>query len=316
MMPQLPEGFTVEVVADGLDGPTQLAVLPDGRLAVAQLNGREGAATGQVVALDPDGGAPEVLVEGLVTPTGVAVLDDELWVMERRALSRGPVTGGERAVVLAELPFNGRSEGALTVLDGTLLYDTSGELVGDEVTDGSGVLWSLAPPAPGGAVEPEVVATGFKHAYARTVDGDGTIWQTEVVDGPFDGRQASDELVAVVPGTDGGWPRCIDDRVPVADNGGTDAACATTARPHALFGEGATPTAVAVAPWADGELLVALWNDGVVVRLPRAGGDGPVEAEPFLTGIDHPQDLLVDGDRLLVTDHGGGRVLAVTADRG
>ena len=36
-------------------------------------------------------------------------------------------------------------------------------------------------------------------------------------------------------------------------------------------------------------------------------------ATTFLTGIEHPQTLVSDGDRLLVVDFGGGRILAVTA---
>jgi hypothetical protein len=33
----------------------------------------------------------------------------------------------------------------------------------------------------------------------------------------------------------------------------------------------------------------------------------------FLTGVRHPQHLLALGDRLLVVDHAGGRILAVSA---
>ena len=307
----VPDGFEVTVLVDGLDGPTQVVEAPDGRLLVAQLNGGERDGTGQVVAVDP--AAPdgrEVLVDGLRTPTGVEVLDGELWVMEQRTLSRGPLTGGDRRVVLDDLPYNGRSEGTLTAVDGALLYDTSGALADGEVVDGSGVLWSLVP-----GEDPTVVAGGFKHAYARTVDADGTLWQTEVSDGRFDGGPAPDELVAVVPGGDGGWPRCIGDRQPVVEQGATAATCAGALPSHALFAPGATPTSVAVAPWDPEVLLVALWADGEVVAVPR-GGAAPVAAAAWLTGIEHPQHLLAVEDRLLVVDHGGGRILAVERTAG
>nr|MBA3984531.1 hypothetical protein [Acidimicrobiia bacterium] len=45
-------------------------------------------------------------------------------------------------------------------------------------------------------------------------------------------------------------------------------------------------------------------------------GDGPVRPETFLTGIERPQHLLADGERLLITDFEDGRILAVTAAEG
>ena len=152
---------------------------------------------------------------------------------------------------------------------------------------------------------------GFKHAYARTFAADGTLWQTEMSDGSYDGQPAPDELLAVEPGDDFGWPQCIGDRTAVAEYGGTTERCAGTPRSHALFAPGATPTSVAVAPWDPDVLLVALWNAGEVVAV-AADAPAPVEPTPFLTGLAHPQHLVADGDRLLVVDFDGGRVLAVT----
>lgn len=307
----VPDGYSVTEVRSGLRGPTQIASLPDGALVVAQLNGGEGAGTGQVVRVVAESDEEiRVLFDGLAKPTGVAVLGEELWVMEERALSRGPIKGGELEPVLTNLPFNGRSEGTLTVApDGRLLYETSGSIVGTSAAEGSATLFALTP---GG--EPEVLAQGFKNAYARIYDDAGTLWQAEMSDGSYDGDPAPDELVSVSPGDDFGWPRCIGDGQPVAFYGGTDELCAATPPSHALFDPGATPTSVAVAPWDGDVLLVALWNEGRVVSVPRTPGDGPLRAETFLTGIVHPQHLLVVGGRLLVTDFDNGRILAVTAD--
>jgi len=303
-----PEGFTVTEVVSGLSSPTQIALAPDGGLLVAQLNGGEEDDTGQILLVDPTGdGEPRVLFDGLRKPTGLAVLGDEVWVQQERSLWRGPLAGGDLEVVLDDLPFNGRSEGTLTTLvDGRLLYETSGDLLDGQVVAGSGTLWALAP---GGT--PEVFATGFKNAYGRTVDVDGTVWQTEVSDGTFDGAQPPDELNAIGPGDDAGWPACIGDRLPVIEFGGTDASCAATVRPKAVFAPRATPTSVAIAPWDPDVLVVALWNEGRVVTLPRAGNGAPVEASTFLTGLARPQHLLADGDRLLVVDFDAGRILAV-----
>jgi glucose/arabinose dehydrogenase len=304
-----PEGFSVSEVVTGLEGPTQIANAPDGRLLVAQLNGGESDGTGQILAVDLEGQAGrEVLFSDLDKPTGVEVLGGEVWVMEQNRLSRGPLEGGELEVVLDDLPFNGRSEGTLTVTaDGELLYDTSGRLASGEPVDGSGTLLSLRP-----GEEPVVVATGLKHAYARTFDEEGNLWQTEVSDGTFDGEPAPDELMLVEPGDDFGWPRCVGDRTPVAERGGSEAICRSAAPSHALFPPGSTPTSVAPAPWDPDRLLVALWNEGLIVGVSRSAVP-PVEPEPFATGIERPQHLLVDGDRLLVSDHGGGRILAIAA---
>lgn len=306
---EVPDGFEVSELVSGLSGPTQLQVLDDGRFVIAQLNGGEDDGTGQILVLDPDDdGEADVLYDDLTKPTGVAVIDGEVWVMEQRRLSVGTLEGDPLDVVLDELPFNGRSEGSLTVdPDGRLLYDTSGTLDGTGAAPGSATLWALTP----GDDEPEVLATGFKHAYAHTFDDDATLWVTEISDGSYDGEPAPDELVAVEPGDDFGWPQCVGDRQPVDFYGGTPERCDETPRSHALFAAGATPTSVAVAPWDRETLLVSLWVDGEVVAVP-INGDEPVESTPFVTGIEHPQFVIADGDRLLVVDF-DGRILSVEA---
>lgn len=305
-------GFTVAEVVDGLRGPTQFDVLPDGRLLVAQLNGSENESAGQIVVVDPQaaGTEPEVWFSDLDKPTGVAVVDGEVWVMERRRLLRGSIGGGELATVFDDLPYNGRSEGTLTATaDGRMLYNTSGRKSGGVVQTGSGELLAVNPLT----LEVETLARGFKHAYARVFASDGTLWQTEMTDGTFDGAAAPDGLMIVRAGDDFGWPRCVGDRRPVAEFGGTEMLCDVLPRPHALFAAGATPTSVAIAPWDDNVILVALWNEGRVVAVPADSTDQPVEPMfDLLTGIEHPQHLLAVGEVLYVGDFGGGRILQIS----
>ena len=323
----VPDGYEITEVVSGLDGPTQVQVLDDGRLLVAQLNGDEGKPGGQVLIVDPATGERVVIADDLVSPTGVAAIGDDLWVMEQRRLSRGSLTSGDLETVLDDLPFNGRSEGTLTPLDdGRLLYHTSGSISSGRATEGSGTLWVIdAGAVAGGApADPQPVATGFKNAYARVVSPDGTLWQTEVADGTFDGEPAPDELVAV-PATaleadtsgrpadpaDGGWPRCVGDRLPVAQFGGSDEGCAGTLAPSIVFDPGVTPTSVAFSPWDDGSLLVALWNDGKIVSVPDDASNSSPEPVTWMTGVDNPQHIVADGDRLIVVDFAEGRILAV-----
>jgi glucose/arabinose dehydrogenase len=307
-------GLVVELLADGLDGPTQLVVLRNGDLIVSEIGGAEDGGLGRVLRLaGRDLALRTPLLEGLSKPTGIAVVDDQLWVMEQRRLSVGPLEHtSDRTVVLDDLPFNGRSEGTLTV-DANLgvLYDTSGSRRADrpaELVTGSGTLWSIASPT----AEPAIVASGFKHAYAHVIDADGQLWSTEMSDGRLDGAVPPDELVRVTTGDDFGYPLCVGDRDPVAELGATNETCAATPRSHALFPPGATPTSVAVAPWDPDVLVVALWNRGEVVAVPRSEAGRPHVPEVLLSGVGAPQHLVADHDRLLLTDFAGGRILSIT----
>ena len=306
-----PGELRVAVLVTGLDHPTQIA--PDGRggWVVAELNGTEGGGTGRVLRYPELPGEPTVVVDGLLAPTGVAVDGDAVWVMERRTLSRvGLDPPHARTVVLDELPFNGRSEGSLTAVEGGgVLYDTSGRREGNGLAPGSGSLWFIAAPD----AEPALVATGFKHAYAHAATGDGRWYVTEIADGRLDGEVPPDELVVVGEGADAGYPRCVGDRTPIAEVGATAADCADTVRPLALFEPGATPTSVATAPWDPDRLLVALWNRSAIVAVDRSDDGVPHRPEIVLEGLGRPQHLLADGERLLVTDFDGGRILEVTS---
>ncbi len=307
--------WTATVLHDGLDGPTQLAVGPDGAWFVAQLAGGENDGDGQVVRLDPGDPAGSaqgdriVVLDGLDKPTGVAVFAGDLWLMERDRLIRSELDGSQRRTVVDELAFNGRSEGSLTVDGDRLLFTTSGRLSTrtDRPVDpkeSSGVLWSIDADE---QVEP--VAWGFKHAYSQVRSADGTLWTTEIADGQYDGQAAVDELVAVGGLVDHGWPRCVGDNRAVDEFGGSAQVCDGVPRPHALFEIGATPTSVAVPPWDPTTLVVALWVSGDVVVVstdPELIGAQPVVV---FDGADHPQDLVADGERLLLVDHGAGEII-------
>ncbi|CAN5424871.1 hypothetical protein BH23ACT9_BH23ACT9_18800 [soil metagenome] len=312
-------GLEVTTLLEGLRGPTQIAMHPDGRLLVAEIGEGEGTPTGTVTAIDlDDPSSREVLVAGLDTPTGVTVAGGALWVMERTRLVTAPLTGGAVTVIYEDLPSNGRSNGTLTTLaDGRLLFDTSGRRMGFDAAPGSGVLWAIDPTdAPEGSPDAGYgtpLLAGMKHAYAVAELDDGRLAVTEMSDGRFDGSPAPDELMVIDPdrsaGLTGGWPRCVGDRIPVVEFDGTAEECAATIGSVGLFEPGATPTGVAIAPWDASIALVALWTRGTVVAVPLAGAaaDGEVQ----VSGIDTPQHLLVDGDRVLVTSHGDGLVLAL-----
>ena len=321
-----------ELLAD-LNGPTQITVGPDGDWWIAVLGGSENEGAGQILRVDPDrpDEPPIVVIDQLDKPTGVAIFGslgtEELWVMERDRLTRGPLDGSSRTVVVDNLPTNGRSEGSLTVDNARLLYDTSGRLadgdgtdgkgVAGVVVDGSGTLWAVNRNG-----EITVVAEGFKHAYAQTRSVDGRLFTTEINDGRYDGKAPNDELIVVDEGQHHGWPRCApidgEDNVPIAEYGG-DLACGTAPAAHVLFPAGATPTSVVIPPWDPTRLLVALWNRGEVVSVPANPSavatltdDNGLGYEVVYEGAANPQHLVVDGDRVLLTDHISGRIVALS----
>lgn len=317
----LPEGFTAEVTATGLSRPTQMIWGPDARLWVAQLFGGESDEAGQIVAVDLTTGSQEILLEGLNKPTGIAILDNALWIATEDELLRADLDAVQKPqtpqVVLTDMPNNGRSNGTLTVTpNGQLLYETSGRRSGNAASPGSGTLWQLDPAQPDNLI---VLATGLKNAYAHVFDGNGRLWITEIGDGAVTGEnfegQPPEELNRVVAGADYGWPRCFGNQEPALNRDGTAKICAQTEPPVTLFPPQNTPTSLAVAPWDDSVLLVALWVGGEVMAVQlEEGVDGRFIASntPFLTGIANPQHLLPTPDgALLVSDHSTGTIYRI-----
>lgn len=317
---QAPRGYQVEPYATGLEGPTQMIDGPDGRLWVAQLAGPESAGTGQILALDRDDTAKRtILLEDLFKPTGIAVLNGSLWIAAGRDLRRADLDPeglpGPTMTVMEALPSNGRSNGMLSVSpDGRLIYETSGTRRGNLAAEGSASLWSLDPADP---VDPQIIASGMKNAFAHVFDDQGRLWATDVADDPVNGGPPPDELNLIIPGADYGWPACFGDREPAANYGGSETLCHETQPAVAVFPPHATPTGVVASPWEVDVLLVALWgpSDPSVVRVHTVEGGGRISADqvsPFLTGLPHPQSLLVlqDGS-LLVSEFESGRVYRI-----
>lgn len=319
-------GWTLEVVRTDLDGPTQLALGPDGSTVyVAELAGEEDAGTGRVLVLGRDGGAdlPIVALDGLETPTGLVVLDDATFlVQEGRALVRhdveGAIAAGEptpdavRTVLVEDLPWNGRSQGTLTLLDdGRVLHSATHEGAEPDLVEGSGAVY--ATPVDGSAT-PELVATGFKVPYAHAIDEDGRLWVTDLNEGRADGVQLPDEVhrfegVAAAP-SDGGWPRCAGSNDPVDDFGFGAADCEDLPPPAVVLPARSSPTGIAI---AGGRVLVALFTTPFAVdgRVVEVGDDGTIT--DVLRDVATPQDVLAlpDGS-FLVTTHLDGQLLRLT----
>ena len=317
----LPDGFSAELAVTGLSRPTQIIWGPDGRLWVAQLLAGESDETGQVIAVEMESGNQEVLLEGLNKPTGIAVLEGALWVATEDELLRAMLDDNLQPqtpeIILSSMPNNGRSNGTLTVTpDGFLLYETSGRRSGNRASAGSGILWRMDPADPESATP---LATGLKNGYAHVFDGNGRLWITEIGDGSVTGSefegQPPEELNLVMAGANFGWPQCFGNQEPALNREGSEEICGQTEAPVSLFPPQSTPTSIAVAPWDESILLVALWVRGEVTAVQlEADGNGRFTGTntPFLTGIVNPQHLLVTPDNaLLVTDYRNGTIYVI-----
>lgn len=332
------DGWSVEVVRDDLQRPTQLVEGADGiTLFVAELAGGEDAGEGRVLDLGDEGVADEPIemLTGRLTPTGLAVTSPtSLFVQEQETLlsvelegqtpfapSRPPTDAIEQ-VLVEGLAFNGRSQGTLSLVEPSngsagamLLATATGSGSGPDVPAGSGRLFR---PPVGESVERDV-AVGFKNAYAHDIGPDGTLWVTEIGDGTYDGERPPEELNAIpaevwqatLDGSgepyDGGWPDCTGDGDPTEEFGVTAEDCAELPGPVALFPPQSTPTSVAVND--DGRVLVALWVENRVVEVDPDSG----EVTDVVTGLDRPQHLLArDDGSFLLTVHGSGQLLRLT----
>ncbi len=297
-----------DVVIEGLVQPTQFLVLNDGRFLIAQLNGDENASLGQVLLIDPKDQKQRVLIDRLDKPTGLAYVNGVVWVMVKRGLVRAlfdetTSTVGPTEIALADLPYNGRSEGTLTPLpDGRILYETSGDNEAGPITEGSGKLNAYDPVSKTSSI----VATGLKNAYAHTVLANNRLLTTEV--SAANSNPPPDELnvIDLETSTAGkppyfGWPSC-GPQVP------KEGPCAQVTQPIVTLPDNSTPTGIAV---IGSTAYVALWVSGEVrkIEFDSAKPDTIVAFD----GFENPQHLVAESDTtLLLSEHGTGRILRLS----
>lgn len=310
-----------ETVLEGLEKPTQMIPGPNGQLWVAQLGTGGGHARGSVLAIDLDSGDRRVVVDGLDKPTGIAIVSGYLWIATERDLMRAPIdesgNAGEAAIVLERLPYDGRSNGTLTLTPTReLLYETSGVRFGGKPLADSATLWQLDPVEP---EQPCPLATGVRGAYAHTFHGEDGLWFTEIGGDRVNGHPPPDELNFLrlrsdCPAVDYGWPKCYGQREPAVNYGGDASHCLETQPSALLFPPDSMPTSIVLSPWEDDTLLVALRGEGAVAKVEVDYiGDGAVaQAELFVDGLRSPQHLLVwNRNTLLISDHKRGDIIAV-----
>jgi glucose/arabinose dehydrogenase len=335
----LEPGFEVGVAAWGLPSARMLAQSPTGELVLSQ------HFEGKVVKLadfNGDGVTDEIvpILTGLGMPHGVAFIGQTLFVAEtERILRLDTWWDGSSARPIAALPGGGdHRTRSLTAGPDGMLYVSIGSSCDacDESDPLRAAIWRLDPD--GGPLEP--YARGLRNAVGLTWSPDGSqLWATENERNELGEEIPPDEVVAVRPGGDYGWPACYGDRVPTPGLGSAER-CAATEPPTVQLPAHSAPLGLAFSTGPRfpstyrGELFVALHGSALrtqpvgyeLARIPMRDG---VPGEPrtfmrgWLVGDDswgRPVSPYVahDGTLYLTDDKGGGvyRVRPSTASRG
>jgi glucose/arabinose dehydrogenase len=326
----LPPGFSISLLATGLERPRFMAVDQLGNLLVAaaqsgSLHRYPAREDGSIGALAEP---PPPLATGLSAPSSLALHEGYLYVGETDKISRyrygprGPLT--EREIVVPNLPVGGHSTRTVVFGPDNQLYVSVGSScnICDEADERRASV--LRYDSSGG--NGERFARGLRNAVGLAFQPDtGQLWAT-VNERDRQGNEIPPDLVTIVgSGENFGWPDC---QPPNARPQSPGADCSDITPPTIGIQAHSAPlglafsTGSAFPPEYRGDLIVAQhgsWNREPpaapkLLRI-RFEGGRPVSAEDFATGwqrADHsrwgrPSGLVValDGS-LIVSDDAGG----------
>lgn len=352
--PQMEDGraVKVDVLAEGLDHPWGVAVLPQGGYLVTERSGslRRIGADGGISA--PVEGVPEVLAEGQGGLLDVSLASDfatsrRIWLTYAK-----PVEGGlsATAAAYAALSDDGQSLQGLTEVfvqepaspspmqfgsrvapAGDYVFITTGEHFTEEerqfaqdpsktygkvirlMADGS------VPPdnpfAGQGGAATQVWSLGHRNPQGAALAPDGGLWTLE------HGPQGGDELNRIEKGANYGWPV-----VSYGENYNGSAVGEGIAHQEGMTepvyfwdpviapGGFVFYDGAMFADW-QGDVIAASLSPGGLVRLALEGGRVTGEAR-YLVGSARFRDVAVDGDGaiLAVTDEEDGQLLRITPE--
>ena len=218
----LPEGFTADIFADGLNVPRMMAVTQTDDIIVSLVD------SGEVLLLrdlnhDGQADSKTILLQGLANPQGLAFDGDWLYVGERHRIIRirydhfNAVTIGEAEIVIDDLPFGHphRSHNAKTIgiSADRKLYITVGSPCNVCIPDDPRYAAILRADLDGANIE--IYANGLRNS----VGFDWAPWSGELY-ATDNGRDMlgddfpPDELNLIVKGGFYGWPYLHGDNVP------------------------------------------------------------------------------------------------------
>ncbi|MBA3947817.1 MAG: PQQ-dependent sugar dehydrogenase, partial [Herpetosiphonaceae bacterium] len=290
---QVPQGFVVSVYAEKLGSPRGLALGPDGRVYMTDIQG------GRVLRFSQTAGADglyagEVVVKGLDEPHGITFHDNQLYVGETNQIDRFQHQGdgwGPKQVIIPNLPTGGhRTRTVLFGTDGKLYVAVGSSCnVCEEKDPRRAAVWQYNADGSGG----RLYTKGLRNAVGLALrPSSDAIWATTNGRDMLGDDLPPETINILADGADFGWPRCHAGRIVDPDHGSPNT-CQGTAKPAVEMQAHSAPLGLAFYtgkqfPAAyQGSLFVAFhgsWNRTAptgykIVRIPvdANGKAGPVQ---------------------------------------
>ena len=327
----LPPGFSINVFADGLDGPRFMALGPDGHIYVADRGNN------RIVILpddDGDGVADETMVfaENLNSPHSLAYHDGAWYVGVPSGVVRLQDTDGdgradETTTIIDDYPSGGHSTRTVAFLpDGRMVVSVGSSCnVCRESDPRRAAIVVYDGPEGGGEM---IYASGLRNAVGLAVrPGSGELWASNNGRDLMGDDVPPETIYQVAQGADYGWPGCHSGTVPDPEFGGENA-CQGVLQPVVQMQAHSAPLGLTFYDGEtfpaeyQGDLFVAFhgsWNRTVptgykVVRLDFMDGVAANAITDFATGWLEPETETVDGRPVDVTVGADG-ALYVSDDR-
>ncbi len=300
----VPRGYRAEVYARGLVQPTAMAYGPDGRLYVAQNDGR-------IVRVRPRTERPRTFAAGFDVPLGVAWRGRTLYVSAQGALDALRLTrsgaAGRRRTIVSGLPYELHQQDNVVLGRDGRLYLGSGSTCDacDEADPRSAAILSVRPDGS----DLRVVARGLRNPFGLAVEPEtGRLWASVNARDDLGEWNPAESVVRIRRGAHYGWPECWPNW-----------------RTRRMAGEcrGVTPHDVYLEPHSaaggmafwNGVLYVAEWgeyNDDLHGRKVVRVNVETRRARAFADGFEHPLAVAVDRQNaLLVADWGRGVIYRI-----
>ena len=338
----VPDGFAVQLFADGLSGPRFMAVGPDGVLYVAD-RGND-----RIVALpdaDGDGQADEIHVfaDELNNPHSLVYHQGDWYVgvtegVVRLTDSDGDGTADSQTTLNdSYLPAGQHSTRTIEFLpDGRLLLSAGSTCnVCEEEDPRRAAITSYDSPVGQDSLTGEqIYASGLRNAVGLAIHPEtGQLWATNNGRDLMGDDLPPETVYIVEDGGDYGWPACHSGTVPDPDFG-FEGACEAAGQPVVAMQAHAAPLGLtfyngdAFPVEYQGSLFIAFhgsWNRSEptgykVVRVPLDGSTPVGPVEDFATGWlnsdnssdGRPVDVVVGSDgALYVSDDKGGFIYRI-----
>ncbi len=335
---RLPDGFVIEIFAEGLDRPRFIRFGPEGKLYVA-----ERGANRIIILEDRDGDgrsdAQIVFADNVPSPHSVVFHEGAWYVGVPSGVFRftdhdGDGQADERIALIDDFPTSGHSTRTVEFLkDGRMVVSVGSSCNVCEERDARRAAVLVYDNA---AAEGEkLLATGLRNAVGLTLHPDtGVLWATNNGRDLMGDDLPPDTIYLVREGADYGWPQCHSGRILDPDYG-YEGACDNAEAPIAEMQAHSAPLGLVFyvgdafpEPYRD-DLFIAYhgsWNRSIptgykVVRLPFEGSEPGSEVVDFATGwleedletvTGRPVGLAVGPDgALYVSDDSGGFIYRI-----